>query len=75
MELVDENLVIDLIENKKLSYEQTSSVLKERFLGVQCLSPRSVRRLCSERNRSSRMSTEKVTGMVMEVFSKIISAF
>ena len=51
MELVDENLVIDLIENKKLSYKQTSSALKERFLGVWGLSSRSVRRFCSERSR------------------------
>ena len=45
MELVDKNLVIDLIENQKLSYEQASSVLKERFPGVRGLSSWSVRRL------------------------------
>ena len=30
MESVDENLIIDLIENQKLSCEQASSVLKEK---------------------------------------------
>ena len=34
IELVDKNLVTDLIENQKLSYEQARSVLKERFPGV-----------------------------------------
>ena len=34
MELVDENLVTDLIENQKPSYEQASSILKERFPGM-----------------------------------------
>ena len=42
MELVDENLVIDLTENQKLSYEQASNVLIERFPGVRGLSSRSV---------------------------------
>ena len=42
MELVNENLVIDLIENQKLSYEQASSVLKERFPGIGGLSSWSV---------------------------------
>ena len=75
MELVDENLVTDLIENQKLSYKQASSVLKERFPGVQELSSRSVRRFCSKRSISSRVSTKKMTEMVMEAFSKAISAF
>ena len=44
MDLVNENLVINSIENQKLSYEQVSSVSKETFPGVQGLSPRSVRR-------------------------------
>ena len=38
MDLVNENLVIDSIENQKLSYEQVSSVLKETFPGVRVLS-------------------------------------
>ena len=38
MDLVDENLVIDSIENQKLSYEQVSSALKETFPGVRVLS-------------------------------------
>ena len=61
MELVDENLVIDLIENQKLSYEQASSVLKERFPGVRGHLFRSARRFFSKRSISSRLSTEKVT--------------
>ena len=75
MELVDENLVIDLIENQKLSQEEASSVSKERFPGVRGLSSRSVRTFCSKRSISSRVSTEKVTEMVMEASSKVISAF
>ena len=75
MELVDENLVIDLIENQKLSYKQASSVLKERFPGVQSVSSQSVKKFCSERRISSRVSTEKVTEMVMEASSKLVSAF
>ena len=72
MELVDENLVIDLIEKQKLSYEQASSVLKERAPGVRGLSSRSVRRFCSKRSISLRVSTEKMTEMVM-VMTKILS--
>ena len=75
MELVDENLVIYFIENQKLSHEQASSVLKERFPDVWGLSSRSVRRFCSKGSISSRVSTEKVTEMVMEASSKVISAF
>ena len=75
MESVDENLVIDLIENQKLSYEQASSVLKERYPGIRGLSSRSVRRFFGKRNISSRVPTEKVTEMVMEASSKVISAF
>ena len=74
-ESVDENLVIDLIENEKLFYEQANSVLKERFLGVRGLSLRSVRRFYSKRTLFSRVSTEKRTDMEMEAFSKVISAF
>ena len=75
MELVNKNLVIDLIENQKFSYEQASSVLKERFPGVWSLSLLSVRRFCSKTSTSSRVSTEKVTEMVMEVSGKVISTF
>ena len=75
MDLVNENLVLDSIENQKLSYEQVSSVLRETFPGVQGLSSRSVRRFCSKRSISSRVSTEKVTERGMEASSKIISAF
>ena len=31
MESIDENLVTDLTENSKLSYEQARSVLKKRY--------------------------------------------
>ena len=72
--MVDENLVIGLIVNQKLSYEQASSVLEERFPGVVDLSFQSVRRFCSERSISSRVSTEKLTEMVMEAPSKVISS-
>ena len=74
MELIGENLVIDMIKNQKLSYEQASTVLKRRFPGVGGLSSRSAEILRSERSISSRASTEKVTEMVMEVSSKVISA-
>ena len=75
MESVDENLVIDLIENQKLSYEQASSVLKKRFPGEQSLSSRSVRKFYSKKSISSWVSTEKVTEMVMEASSKVTFAF
>ena len=75
MESIDENLIIDLIENQKLSYEQVSSILKERYPGVWGLSSRSVGRLCSKRSISSRVSIEKVTEIVMDASCKVISAF
>ena len=75
MELINQNLVIDLIGNQKLSYEQARSVLKERLPGVRGVSSWSVRRFCSKRSVSSRVSTEKVTEMVMEGSSKVISPF
>ena len=75
MELVDGNFVIDLIENQKLSYKQTDSVLKEGFPGVRGLSSWSVRIVCSKRDISSRVSAEKMTEMMMQATSKVISAF
>ena len=42
IELVNEILIIDLIENKKLSYKQASSFLKERFDSMRGLSSWSV---------------------------------
>ena len=56
MELVDDNLIINLIENQKLSYKQASSVLKERFPGMLGLSSRSVRRFFSKTSMSLRVS-------------------
>ena len=70
MALVNENLVIDLIENQKLSKEQASSFLKERFPAKRGLSSWSVRRFCSKRSISSRVHTEKMTEVVMEASSK-----
>ena len=63
MELIDENLVIDMIKNQKLSYEQASTVLKKRFPGAGGLSSRSAENFRSQRSISSRVSTEKVTEM------------
>ena len=75
MELINENLVIYLTEDLKISKEKASRVLKERSLGVPGLSSPSVWRFCSERSISSRVSTENVTEMVIEASSKIMSAF
>ena len=75
MESIDENLVIDLIENKNLSYEQASSLLKQRYSDVRGLSSGSVRRFCSKRNISSKVSTEKMTEIVMDAFSKVLFSF
>ena len=66
MELFNGNLVIDLIENRKLSYKQVSSVLKERFPGVRGLPSQSVRRFFSEKSISLSVFTENLTEMVME---------
>ena len=57
MDLVNENLIIDSIDNQKLSYEQVSNVLKETFPSVQGLSSQSVRWFYSERSISSRVSS------------------
>ena len=75
MELVDENLDIDLMENQKLSYEQASSVSKERFPGVQDLPSQSVRRFCSKKSNSLRICAEKGIEMVMEDSNKVKSTF
>ena len=54
---------------------KASSILKETFPGVQGFPSLSVRRFCSERSISSGVFTEKVTEMVMEASSKVISTF
>ena len=72
-ELVNESLVIYLIENQKLSYEQASSILKEKVPGVRSLSSRSFRRFCSKRRISSRVTTEKVPEVLMQASSMVIS--
>ena len=48
IESIDENLVIDLIENQRLSHEQASSILKERYPDVRDFSSRFVRRFFSK---------------------------
>ena len=48
IESIDENLVIDLIENQRLSHEQASSILKERYPDVRDFSSHFVRRFFSK---------------------------
>lgn len=43
MESVNENMVIDLTKNEKLSYNEANEVLAGLYLGLQGLSSRSVR--------------------------------
>ena len=68
MKSIDENKVIDLNEDQKLSQKQASSVLKGRYPGgrglsarsVRVLSARSVRRFCSKRSASLMDGSSKV---------------
>ena len=71
MESVDENMVIDLIKNKKLSYNEASEVLGGVYPGLRGLSSRSVRRFCNERGKSSRTSAEDLTEMVRIATSQV----
>ena len=48
MESVDENMVIDLIKNKNLSYNEASEVLTGVYPGLRGLSSRSVRQFCNQ---------------------------
>ena len=48
MESVNENMVIDLTKNEKLSYNEANEVLTGLYPGLQGLSSRSVRRFCNE---------------------------
>ena len=75
MESINKNLTMDLIENQKLSHEQASSVLKDRYPDLWGLLSRSSRRFCSKRTVSSKVSAKKVTEMEMEASSKAISTF
>ena len=71
MESVDENMVIDLIKNKKLSYNEASEVLGGAYPGLRGLSSRSVRRFCNERGISSRTSAEDLAEMVSIATSQV----
>ena len=71
MESVDENMVIDLIKNKKLSYNEASEVLGGVYPGLHGLSSRSVRRFCNERGMSSRTSAEDLVEMVRITTSQV----
>ena len=64
MESADENVIIDLIKSKKLSYNEASEVLRGVYPVLRGLSLRSVRRFCNERGISSRTSSEDLTEMV-----------
>ena len=57
MESIDKNLIIDLIENQNLSYEESNSVLKKKYPGVRCLSSLSDRRFCIKWSVYSRVTT------------------
>ena len=56
MESVDENMVIELIKNKELSYNEANEVLTGVYAGLRGLSSRSVRRFCNEKGIVSRRS-------------------
>ena len=71
MESVDQNLVIDLIKNKKLLYNEASEVLGGVYPGLRALSSRSVRRFCNERGISSRASAEDLAEMVRIAASQV----
>ena len=72
MELVDENWVIDLIENQKLSYEQAISVLKERFPVCRVFRPGLLEDFVA---KGEYLQECLLTEMVMEASNKVISAF
>ena len=71
MESVDENMVIDLIKNKKLSYNEVSEVLGGVYPGLRGLSWRSVRRFCNERGISSRTSVQDLAEMFRITTSQV----
>ena len=71
MESVDENMVIDLIKSKNLSYNEASEVLTGVYPGLRGLSSRSVRRFCNQRGISSRTSAEDLAEMVRSATSQV----
>ena len=71
MESADENMVIDLIKNKKLSYNKAIEVLGGVYPGLRGPSSRSVRRFYNERGISSRTSAEGLAEMVRIATSQV----
>ena len=71
MESVEENTVIDLIKNEKLSCNEANEVLGGLYPGLRGLSSRSVRRFCNERGISSRTSAENLAEMVRIATSQV----
>ena len=57
-------MVIDLIKNKKLWYNEASEILGGVYPGLCGLSSRSVRRFCNERGILSKTSAEDLAEMV-----------
>ena len=75
MELVDENLVIDLIENQKLSNEPARNVLKERFPGVRSLSSWCVRKFCSMEDGDGSFQQGNICILIMMYMKKFVQIF
>ena len=71
MESVDENMVVGLIKNKKLSFNEASEVLTGVYPGLCGLSSRSIRRFCNETGISSRTSAEDLAEMVRSATSQV----
>ena len=70
MESVDENMVIDLIKSKNLSYNEASEVLTGVYPGLRGLSSRFARQFCNQRRISSRASAEDLAEMVRSATSQ-----
>ena len=64
-------MVIGLIKNKKLSYNEASELLGGVYPGLHGLSSRSVRRFCTERGISSRKSAEDLAEVVRIATSQV----
>ena len=71
MESVNENMVIDLPKNEKLSYNEANEVLTGLYLGLQGLSSRSVRWFCNEWSIPSRTSAEDLAEIVRSATSHV----
>ena len=68
---LDENMVIDLIKNKKLSHNEASDILTGVYAGLRGLSSWSVRQFCNQRGISSRTSAEVLAKMVRSATSQV----